>query len=142
MTDIVTQTNQVVLDNADPNTFSDAARKVALGKVLLALTTEESDTGTVPASPFQIELDKLPIPGTLRIASNAAVVSEYVGASAVAATQYKTSIADGVMTITFHSGVEGETYVAKYLSLDDVGPNSDTALGTILAADFEGSNPQ
>ena len=142
MTDIVTKTNQNVLDQADPNSVADGLRKIALGKVLLGLCTDESDSGTVPATPFIVALDKLPIPGTLRVSSGAGALTEYVGASAVAATQFKTSTTAGVMSIEFHSGQEAAAYVARYASMDNVGPNSDTALATLLAAAFEGSNPQ
>jgi hypothetical protein len=139
MTDIIAYTVKDVIDEGNPQDFANALHLAGLGGVLnaLSLASEVSDTGTVPASvAYYFDLTKTPVPGTLRVASAAAVLSEYVGGSAVAATQYKLSVVSGVTRVTVHSGTAGETYVAKYLTLDNCGADGATALATALALPY------
>jgi len=136
MTDVITYDVQRVLNEGNPQDFPNAAHAVGIGNVLAGLVTEISDTGTVPGTPFKFALSKTPVPGTLRVASGAAVLSEYVGASAVAATQFKTSVVSGVTYVTPHSGTEGDAYVCQYLTLDDCGPDGATKLVDALAETY------
>ena len=139
MTDIITYTVKDVIDEGNPQDFPNAMHLAGIGAFLasLSLAAEVTDSDTLPSSvAYFFDCTKTPIPGSLRVASGTGVLTEYVGASAVAAGQYKLSVVSGVTRVTVHSGQTGAAYVAKYLTLDNCGADGATPLADALALPY------
>lgn len=122
------------INNASPQEVPNLLHLSKLGTMLKDLFTEVSETGTIPAdTAYYFDLDRTPQPGTLRVSSGATVLSEYVGASAVAAGQFKLS----GKRVTVHSGQASATYVAQYLPGDLLGADATyTTKAAILAQTY------